>query len=98
MDGAAGSADKEMSTVESSIDYKLNKLQQTWVGTIQNIVNRGDLGIVIDSLTKLSEAIGWVIDKLGILGTVGIGAGAIAGIKNVGRLKMQSLIVLNCRQ
>ena len=73
-----------MSIVESSIDYKLNKLQQTWVSTIQNIVDRGDLGTAIDGLTKLSEAIGWVIDKAGMLGTIGIGAGIFAGIKNVG--------------
>ena len=84
MEGAAGSADAEMSIVEESIDFKLNKLQQTWVGTIQNIVDRGDLGTAIDGLTKLSEAIGWVIDKAGMLGTIGIGAGIFAGIKNVG--------------
>ena len=76
-----------MSIVESSIDYKLNKLQQTWVGTIQNIVERGDLGTAIDGLTKLSEAIGWVIDKFGLLGTAaGIG-GIVAGFKNIGREK-----------
>ena len=34
--------------------------------------------------TKLSEAIGWVIDKVGVLGTIGIGAGTIAGIQNAG--------------
>ena len=84
MEGAAGSADAEMSIVEESIDFKLNKLQQTWVSTIQNIVDRGDLGTAIDGLTKLSEAIGWVIDKAGMLGTIGIGAGIFAGIKNVG--------------
>ena len=84
MEGAAGSADAEMSIVEESIDFKLNKLQQTWVGTIQNIVDRGDLGTAIDGLTKLSEAIGWAIDKAGMLGTIGIGAGIFAGIKNVG--------------
>ena len=87
MDGAAGSADKEMSTVESSIDYKLNKLQQTWVGTIQNIVDRGDLGTAIDSLTKLSEAIGWVIDKFGLLGTASIVGGGILAKNNIGREK-----------
>ena len=91
MEGAAGSADAEMSIVEESIDFKLNKLQQTWVGTIQNIVDRGDLGTAIDGLTKLSEAIGWVIDKAGILGTIGIGAGIFAGIKNIGRPKMFGL-------
>lgn len=91
MEGAAGSADAEMSIVEESIDFKLNKLQQTWVGTIQNIVDRGDLGTAIDGLTKLSEAIGWVVDKAGLLGTIGLGAGLFAGFKNIGRPKMFGL-------
>ncbi len=88
MEGAAGSADAEMSIIEESIDFKLNKLQQTWVDTIQNIVNRGDLGTAIDGLTKLSEAIGWVIDKAGMLGTIGIGAGLLASFKGAGRVKI----------
>ena len=84
MGNAAGSADREMSMVESSIDYKLNKLQQTWVGTVQNLVDRGDIGAIIDAFTSLSEAIGWVVDNLGLLGTAaGIG-GIVAGFKNVG--------------
>ena len=87
MEGAAGSADAEMSIVEESMDFKLNKLQQTWVGTIQNIVDRGDLGTAIDGLTKLSEAIGWVIDKFGVLGTTAIVGGGILGGKNIGREK-----------
>ena len=87
MEGAAGSADAEMSIVEESIDFKLNKLQHTWVGTIQNIVDRGDLGTAIDGLTKLSEAIGWVIDKFGVLGTTAIVGGGILGGKNIGREK-----------
>ena len=73
-----------MSIVESSIDYKLNKLQQTWVGTAQAIVDRGDLGTAIDGLTKLSEVIGWVIDKAGLLGTISLGAGLFASFKNAG--------------
>ena len=77
MENAAGSADREMSIVESSIDYKLNKLQQTWVGTVQNLVDRGDIGAIIDAFTSLSEAIGWVVDNLGLLGTTAIiGTGA----------------------
>lgn len=91
MENAAGSADAEMSIVEESIDFKLNALKETWVGTAQTIVDRGDFGKVIDGLTKLSEAIGWVIDKAGMLGTIGIGAGLFAGIKNIGRPKMFGL-------
>ena len=86
MEDAAGSADAEMGIIQESIDYKLNALQQTWVGTIQNIVDRGDLGKVIDGLTKLSEAIGWVIDKAGLLGTAGIGIGLIQSLTGHGKI------------
>lgn len=85
MEGAAGAADAEMSIIQESIDYKLNALKETWVGTIQNIVDRGDLGTAIDGLTKLSEAIGWVIDKLGVLGTTAIVGGGILGANNLGK-------------
>lgn len=72
MDNAAGSADKEMETAKQSITYKLNELKQTWVGTVQDIADRGDINIVIDGLTKLSEALGWVIDKMHLIPTLGL--------------------------
>ena len=81
---SSGSADKEMSTVESSLTYKINALKETWVGCVQDMIDRGDLGTIVTGLTKLSEGIGFVIDKLGILGSIGLGAGIFAGIKNVG--------------
>lgn len=84
MDESAGSSDKEMETIEQSLEYRINALKETWVGTIQQMVDRGDLGTIVDGLTKLSEGIGFVIDKLGILGSIGLGAGIFAGIKNVG--------------
>lgn len=82
MDNAAGSADKEMETAKQSITYKLNELKQTWVGTVQDIADRGDINIVIDGLTKLSEALGWVIDKMYLIPTLTIGGGLTAFIKN----------------
>lgn len=91
MDESAGSSDKEMETIEQSLEYRINALKETWVGTIQQMVDCGDLGTIVDGLTKLSEGIGFVIDKLGILGSIGLGAGIFAGIKNVGRDKMYSL-------
>ena len=84
MDESAGSSDKEMETIEQSLEYRINALKETWVGTIQQMVDRGDLGTIVDGSTKLSEGIGFVIDKLGILGSIGLGAGIFAGIKNVG--------------
>lgn len=84
MEQSAGSAEAEMAAVESSIEFKINALSQTWVGTVQNLIDRGDIGTIVDGLTKISEAIGWVVDKVGLLGTIGIGAGAFAGFKNAG--------------
>ena len=91
MEKSAGSADAEMEAVESSLNFKINALKETWVGNVQEMVDRGDLGTIIDGLTKLSEAIGWVVDKAGMLGTIGLGAGLFAGIKNIGRPKMFGL-------
>lgn len=84
MEQAAGSADAEMSIIEESIEYKVNALKQTWVGTAQDLLKRDDFGKLVDGLTKLSEAIGFVVEKAGLLGTIGLGAGIFAGIKNVG--------------
>lgn len=94
MSQAAGSADAEMSIIEQSIDYKLNRFQQTWVGIAQNLIDHGDIGKIIDAGTKLSEIIGTITDKLGLLGTVGLGAGGFFGIKNLGRGKMLPLKLL----
>lgn len=87
MEESAGSADREMSIVEQSITFKLNALKETWTGTLQHLLDRGSLGSTIDSLTKLSEAIGFVVDKLGLLGTVSAGVGLFTGVKNIGLLQ-----------
>lgn len=88
---SAGSSDKEMEAVESSLSYKINALKETWVGCVQDMIDRGDLGTIVTGLTKVSEAITFLLDKLGILGSIGLGAGIFSGIKNVGRDKMYSL-------
>lgn len=93
MEQSAGSADAEMAAVESSLNYKINSLKETWVGTVQEMIDRGDLGVIIDGLVKLSEAIGFVLDKAGLLGTAGVGIGAYLGIKNVGTTNY-----ISCRQ
>lgn len=73
MEEAEGSADKEMSIIRDSIEYKLNALKQTWIGVFQELIDRGDLGKIVDGLTKVSEALGFVIDKVGLLNLGGFG-------------------------
>lgn len=57
MGKAAGSADAEMGIITESISYKLNALQQTWVGIVQDLVQRGTLNSVIELLTNISSII-----------------------------------------
>ena len=80
MEEAAGSSDREMGIVEQSIEYKLNALKQTWVGTLQNIIDRGDLGKIVDGLTAISEVLGNIVNVLGVSGTLATGGGIIASI------------------
>lgn len=84
MENSAGSADREMETIESSIEYKLNRFSQTWTGMWQDLFKRQDVGAVIDAFTSISEAIGFVADKLGLLGTLVAGGTIFASLKNVG--------------
>lgn len=62
----------------------MNRLSNTWTDTIGNIANS-------DGVIGLIKSLDWVLDKinkltgaLGSLGSIGLGAGLIAGIKNVG--------------
>ena len=82
MENAAGSADAEMSIIEQSLDFKLNALKETWVGTAQEILNRGDLGIAIEGLTDLSKLLGFILTKFGSLKTLIAGFGIGAFVKN----------------
>lgn len=84
MEQSAGSSDKEMETIEQSLEYRINALKETWVGTIQQMVDRGDLGTIVDGLTKLSEGIGFVTGNLGLLKTAALGIATALSFKNVG--------------
>lgn len=96
IESSAGSADKEMEVIRQSIDFKINALKETWVGTAQELIDRGDIGKIVDGLTRISEAIGLVIDKAGLLGTFALGGGLFAGVQNIGKCRMSVRISNYC--
>ena len=73
-----------METVQSSLNYKINALKETWVGAAQEMIDRGDLGNIISGLTKLSEGITFLVDKLGLLKTAVLAITAIQSAKGHG--------------
>ena len=91
MANSAGNAEAEMSVIMDSLDYKLNKNKETWTGVSQNLFQRDDMKAIVDAFTSIGEAVDFATDKLGLFGTIGLGAGLFAGIKNIGRPKMFGL-------
>ena len=67
-----------------SLEYKLNSLKQTWVGVLTDISDRKELGNAVDGLTSLSEGLGGIIHKLGVLKTAIIGIGTVVGSQKLG--------------
>ena len=84
MENAAGSADAEMSIIEESLEYRLNRLKQEWVQTLQDVADRGTLGNAIDGLTTISEGIGDLISKFGLLKTAIVGIATVVGSQKLG--------------
>lgn len=85
MANSVGSAEREMAVIMDSVDYKANKLAETGTGIAQNLFAREDMKIVLDVLTDLAEALDLVTEKAGLFGTIGLGAGVFAGVKNAGK-------------
>lgn len=85
MSNSAGNAMSEMEIIYDSLDYKLNRLRETGIGIAQNLFNRDEMKSVVDGLTKVAEVIDFVTEKLGLFGTMGVGAGIFAGFKNIGK-------------
>ena len=90
MANSAGNADAEMAIAIDSIAYKSNTLSEIGTGISQNLFGREDMKAVLDTINSLGEGIQWLTDKLGLFGTIAMGGGLFAGIKNVGQAKMSA--------
>ena len=88
----AGSLDAVASKTADSWEGSLNRLSDTWTETIGNIADSDAIVTIINSLNSLLSAGNSLTGWLGSASTIGLGAGLLAGIKNVGRDKMFSLI------
>lgn len=86
MEQSAGSAMREMEKIEQSLEYRLNALQETWVGVAQNLFSTDDIGAVVEVLQILSGIIEILTGKLGLFGTVGL------AVTVTGLLRLKSTI------
>ena len=81
---ADGSALREAEKSANNLTGSLNKLSNTWTDTVENIADSDALKFGVNSLEWVLDKVNLITEKLGSLGSIGLGAGLIAGIKNVG--------------
>lgn len=80
-----GSMAVEAEKTANSWEGSMNRLGNTWTDTIENIANSDVIIALINHLNGLLSVINNVTDKLGSLGTIGLGAGIFSGAKNIGK-------------
>ena len=81
---SAGSALKEQEAYEQGIEYSLDRLEASFQTFANHILDSNFLKGIVDFGNSTINVIDTVTSKLGSLGTIGLGAGLFAGLKNVG--------------
>lgn len=97
MANSAGSAMAEMENIYNSLEYKINKLKETWVGVAQDLFNDDFFKGIIDALIALSEAVSGLTDKFGLLGIISAGSvitGLTKLVQTAGRPKLTGFIIV----
>ena len=83
-----GSMAREAEKSANNWEGSLNRLENTWTDTVENVANSDAIITILNSFNGLLSVINEVTSALGSLGTIGLGAGLFAGFKNVGEGKM----------
>ena len=88
---SSGSAMREYSLYLESIEGKLQGLKTSFESLSNTVIDSDFIKSIIDGGTSILNLLESIIDTVGTLGTIGLGAGIFAGVKNVGRTKMYVL-------
>lgn len=85
---ANGSAMQEQERWMKSMEAKTAQFEAAFQSLSNTVLNSDLLKFFIDFGTGAVSVLDTVTDKLGLLSTIGLGAGLFKGIKNVGRVKL----------
>ena len=81
---ASGTTLENQSKYEETLDAKTKELSTTMQSFWHNLIGAEEANGVLAIFQKVATALDTISGKLGSLGTIGLGAGIFAGIKNVG--------------
>lgn len=84
-ENSAGSALKEQEKYEQGVQYSLDRLEASFQTFANHILDSDFLKGIIDFGNSTINVIDAITNKLGSFGTIGLGAGLFAGVKNIGK-------------
>lgn len=93
---SAGSALKEQQEYEKGIQYSLDRLTASAQTFANHFLDSSLVKGVVDFGNTTINVIDKVTSNLGSLGTIGLGAGIFAGVKNIGKHIRAYGFKLNC--
>ena len=82
-----GSMAREAEKTANSWEGSLNRLENTWTDTVENVANSDAIITMLNGFNGLLQVVNKVTDTLGTLGSIWLGAGLFASFKNAGREK-----------
>lgn len=82
---SAGVTFENQEKYAKSLEGKIKGLSSTITSIGDNIFKSDDLSIIVNGLTKIAELFDIITNKTKFLGTIGLGAGLFAGVKNIGK-------------
>ena len=91
-----GSMAREAEKTAKSWEGSLNRLGNTFTDTVENIANSDSIIAIINGFNGIISVVNKLTDTLGSLGTIGLGAGIFAGIKNIGKHIQAYSFKVNC--
>ena len=82
---SSGSALSESNKSSNNLQGSINKLTNSWNEFINSIVNSEGLKAIVNILNSLVQTVTKLTTALGSFGTIGLGVGITATIKNFGK-------------
>ncbi len=77
-----GSAAKEAEKSANNIQGSLNRLHNTWTDTVENVANSDAILTIVNAFNSFLSVVNKATDALGSFGTIGLGVGITAFVKN----------------
>lgn len=86
----SGSMAEAAAATADSWEGSMARLSNTWTSLVGNIANSDGMTAAVNGLNGILSAADTATEKIGSIGTIGLGAGLLASLKNVGKDNIHS--------